>query len=187
MEFEQSVTGWLKQWREGDDEAIERISALLYRDLKRLASHYLDGEKQGHTLQPTALVHEAFLHMSSIRGIDWQSRSHFIAVMAQTMRRILVDHARRRNSAKRDASKALETPEGGLNLNLDVLVVDQALTRLAEGYPRHAKVVELRFFGGLDSPEIAKVLDISLATVERDWRFARAWLRTEMSGPTAAP
>lgn len=179
----ESITYWLQQWHAGDDKAIERIAPLVYSDLKRLAAHYLNSEVPGHTLQATALVHEAYLHLESIREIDFQERGHFIAVMAQTMRRVLIDHARRRKSAKRDPANALPAPSSA-NLesaSIDVLQVDQALTRMETEYPRQAKVVELRFFGGLEGPEIAKVLDISLATVERDWRFAKAWLQTAMA------
>jgi RNA polymerase sigma factor (TIGR02999 family) len=177
----ESVTFWLQQWRDGDQSALERITALIYRDLRRLASHYLAGEQAGHTLQPTALVHEAYLQVASIRDVDWKTRSHFIALMAQIMRRILIDHARRRKSAKRTPPLAVASgPRGATAATLDVLSVDEALTRMTTRYPRPAQVVELRFFGGLESEEIARVLEISLTTVERDWRFARAWLQDQM-------
>jgi RNA polymerase sigma-70 factor, ECF subfamily len=176
----ESVTLWLQQWRDGDEYALERITALIYGDLRRLAAHYLAGEQAGHTLQPTALVHEAYLQVGSIRDVDWKTRSHFIALMAQIMRRILIDHARRRKSAKRTPPVAAE-PAGGLApATLDVLSVDEALKRMTVQYPRPAQVVELRFFGGLESEEIARVLEVSLTTVERDWRFARAWLQDQM-------
>jgi RNA polymerase sigma factor (TIGR02999 family) len=178
----ESVTFWLQQWRDGDESALERITALIYRDLRRLAAHYLAGEQAGHTLQPTALVHEAYLQVASIRDVDWKTRSHFIALMAQIMRRILIDHARRRKSVKRTPSPAVASePAGGFTpATLDVLSVDEALTRMTARYPRPAQVVELRFFGGLESEEIARVLEVSLTTVERDWRFARAWLQDQM-------
>ena len=180
MSLEESVTLWLRRWQQGDDAAIERITALVYRDLRRMAAHYLQSERSGHTLEPTALVHEAYLHLAGIRDIDWKARRQFVSVMAQMMRRILIDHARRRGAAKRNSgeSGATEAKEPG---TFDALVVDQALTRLAAQYPRHAQVVELRFFGGLDSGEVAHVLDVSVATVERDWRFAKAWLESEIS------
>jgi RNA polymerase sigma factor (TIGR02999 family) len=181
-----SVTFWLHQWRDGNESAMERIAALIYRDLRRLAAHYLAGEQTGHTLQPTALVHEAFLQVASIREVDWKTRSHFIALVAQIMRRVLIDHARRRKSAKRMPPPPVASgPAWGSALaTLDVLSVDEALTRMTARYPRPAQVVELRFFGGLESEEIARVLEVSLTTVERDWRFARAWLQDQMG---AAP
>ena len=178
----ESVTFWLREWRDGDESALERITSLIYRDLRRLAAHYLAGEQSGHTLQPTALVHEAYLQVASIREVDWKARGHFIALMAQIMRRILIDHARRRRSAKRTPLPQLASGSiGGLTLAaLDVLLVDEALTRMTARYPRPAQVVELRFFGGLESEEIAQVMEISLTTVERDWRFARAWLQDQL-------
>lgn len=177
----ESVTEWLHLWKDGDAQALERVTALVYRDLRRLAAYHLNGESQANTLQPTALVHEAYLRVSAIRNIDWQGRSHFLAVVTGTMRRILVDHARARKSAKRDISLGDATSAVGSSSQLDILAVDQALERLAVAYPRCAQVVELRFFGDMDFPEIAQVMDISLATVERDWRFARAWLQKKMT------
>jgi RNA polymerase sigma-70 factor (ECF subfamily) len=182
MTVQESVTGWLFLWRQGDDKALERITNVVYRDLKRLAWHYLDHEHNGHTLQPTDLVHEAYLHIASIRELDWKARGQFIAVMAQMMRRILIDHARRRKSAKRDPAQplAMLPAEAGTQI-FDVLQVDQALERLSSRYPRHAQIVQLRFFGGLEMKEIAGVMDISPSTAERDWRFARAWLQKQMA------
>jgi RNA polymerase sigma-70 factor (ECF subfamily) len=122
------------------------------------------------------------LHLASIRELDWKARGQFIAVMAQIMRRILIDHARRRNAMKRDPAQLLPSSEGknGADL-LDVLFVDQALERMSFHYPRHAQIVQMRFFGGLESTEIAEILDLSLSTVERDWRFARAWMQKQLS------
>lgn len=178
------ITRWLHEWRDGDDVAIERVTAEVYAELRRLAAHYLRNESKARTLQPTALVHEAYLHLSSIRGIDWQARGQFMAVLAQMMRRVLIDHARKRGRAKRNAAGAYgHVSDSYGDSPWDVLEVDRALTRMAERFARQTKVVELRFFGGLSSPEIAKVLDVSLATVERDWRFAKAWLHTEIAGP----
>lgn len=177
------VTRWLHDWGAGDDVAIERVTAEVYAELRRLASHYLRGESKAKTLQPTALVHEAYLHLASIRGIDWQARGQFIAVVAQMMRRVLIDHARKRRAAKRNADEAsLHMSDRVGESAWDLLDVDHALIRMAARFPRHAKGVELRFFGGLSSPEIAQVLGISLATVERDWRFSKAWLHTEIAG-----
>jgi len=183
MTLQQSVTGWLHQWRDGDDGALERITELVYRDLKRLAAHYLEQERTGHTLQPTALVHEAYLRIASIREFDWKARGQFVTVMAQMMRRILIDHARGRKSAKRDPSNVLKLASGEVQPRiLDVLVVDEALDRMSKEYPRHAHIIELRFFGGLESKEVADVFQVSVTTLERDWRFARAWLQDQMAG-----
>ncbi len=177
----ESVTEWLQLWKEGDPKAVERVTALVYRDLRRLAAYHLNGESQANTLQPTALVHEAYLRVSAIRNIDWKGRAHFLSVVTGTMRRILVDHARARKAAKRD-NAGFDAPERVReNTQLDILAVDQALERLAASYPRCAQVVELRFFGDMEFPEIAQVMDLSLATVERDWRFARAWLQKKMT------
>jgi RNA polymerase sigma factor (TIGR02999 family) len=178
------ITRWLHEWRDGDDGAIERVTAQVYAELRRLAAHYLRDESKAKTLQPTALVHEAYLQLSSIRQIDWQARGQFMAVLAQMMRRVLIGHARRRRALKRNAAEAaaLSLPDRIGDSAWDLLDVDQALSRMADRFPRHAKGVELRFFGGLSSPEIARVLDISLATVERDWRFSKAWLHTEIAG-----
>ncbi len=176
----ESVTEWLHLWKEGDEQAIERVTALVYRDLRRLAAYHLSGESQAYTLQPTALVHEAYLRVSAIRNIDWKDRAHFLAVVTGTMRRILVDHARARKAAKRENPGFPAAEATQENTQLDILAVDQALERLAVLYPRCAQVVELRFFGDMEFPEIAQVMDLSLATVERDWRFARAWLQKKM-------
>ena len=181
MAIGDSVTAWLHLWREGDDQAIERVTELVYRDLRRLAAFYLNGEAQAHTLQPTALVHEAYLRVSVIQNIDWQSRGHFVSVVANIMRRIQVDHARARKAAKRDHSSLEPDPVLHEPVQIDILAVDQALERMSLRYPRCSQVVELHFFGDLEFQEIAQVMDLSLATVERDWRFARAWLRKNMA------
>lgn len=185
MAIAESVTQWLQLWREGDPQAIERVTALVYQDLRRLAAYYLDGESNANTLQPTALVHEAYLRVSNIRDVNWQGRAHFISVVTHTMRRILVDHARARRAAKRDASLLNPVAEAHDGKQIDILAVDQALDRLSELYPRRGQVVELRFFGDLEFQEIAEVMNTSLATVERDWRFSRAWLQKQMI-PTKA-
>ena len=177
----ESVTFWLQRWRDGEDSALERLTALVYDDLRRLAASYLRDEEAGHTLQATAVVHELYLRLSSVQDIDWKGRGHFIGVAAQMMRRILIDHARKRRAAKRDPhSTPAATPSGPAGP--DLLDVDRALDKLAADYPRHARVVELRFFGGLVAPEIAQLLELSLRTVERDWQFAKAWLQNEVSG-----
>jgi RNA polymerase sigma-70 factor, ECF subfamily len=175
-----SVTKWLELWRDGDAEAIERVTALVYQDLRRLAAYHLKAESDVEMRQATTLVHEVYLRMSSLRSIDWKGRSHFISVVTKIMRQILVDRARARNAAKRDIAALDEMPLVHESQQLDTLAVDQALDRMSHRYPRCAQVVELRFFGDLEFREIADTMDLSLATVERDWRFARAWLRKSM-------
>ncbi len=183
MDLGTSVTEWLQLWRDGDEQAISRVTDLVYRDLRRLAAFYLNGESQANTLQPTALVHEAYLRVSQIRKIDWQNRGHFIAIVTSLMRRIMVDHARARKAAKRDGILPEERRPSPELRQLDTLAVDQALVRMSERYPRCAQIVEFRFFGDLEFREIAEVMNLSLATVERDWRFARAWLQKAMAHP----
>lgn len=180
------VTRLLEEWGGGDERAMEELWRLVYRELRRLAASYLRGERKDHTLQPTALVHEAYLRVLDMRHIDWQNRAHFIGVTAQMMRRVLVDHARERDAEKRGGgarpvsfSKADPlTPV----LNPDLLALDEALDRLEKAYPEKGRVVELRFFGGLTIEETAQVLGVSTPTVERDWRFAKAWLRAALTG-----
>jgi RNA polymerase sigma factor (TIGR02999 family) len=150
--------------------------------LRRLAASYLRDERPGHTLQATALVHEVYLRIASIQEVDWKGRGQFISVATQMMRRILIDHARKRLAAKRHHGVVTSTEPGGTPPDPDLLDVDRALNRLEVDYPRHARIVELRFFGGLDSREIGQVMDLSLRTVERDWQFAKAWLQHEVSG-----
>jgi RNA polymerase sigma factor (TIGR02999 family) len=184
--LEDSVTHWLSLWGQGDEHAIDRVTDLVYQDLRRLAAYHLQGESESNTLQPTALVHEAYLRVSRLRKMDWRGRRHFISVVTHTMRRILVDHARARDSLKRGGG-------GAVRVNLDetaivspqpdrsVVALDEALTAFAEVAPRQARVVELRYFGGLQEEEIVEVLKISPRTVRRDWDFARAWLVRELS------
>jgi RNA polymerase sigma-70 factor, ECF subfamily len=179
----ESVTLWLRNWQAGDAGALERLTELVYADLRRLAASYLRDERPGHTLQATALVHELYLKLASARETDWKGRSHFIAVSAQMMRRILIDHARRRNARKRQTDGDLPFAPGQTpDCKPDLLEIDLALNKMTTEYPRHARIVELRFFGGLETPEIAEVLDVSSRTVERDWHFAKAWLQNEVSG-----
>jgi RNA polymerase sigma factor (TIGR02999 family) len=177
----ESVTFWLRCWKDGHGEALEQLTRLVYADLRRLAARYLQREDPGHTLQATALVHEFYLRVAPMREIDWKDRAHFISVAAQMMRRILIDHARKRRAAKRDIQQAGSLFESGAASDPDVLVLDRAIEKLAAEYPRHARIVELRFFGGLHSPEIAQMMEVSLRTVERDWHFAKAWLQNEIS------
>jgi len=179
------VTGLLKAWSGGDPEALERLAPLVYAELRRLAGHYMAKEGHGQTLQATALVNEAFLRLVKIDHIPWQDRAHFFAVSAQMMRRILVDAARARRSEKRGGSVV----KLDLNESIDALpdrpaqlvALDDALDALALRDPRKAKVVELRFFGGLSVEETAEVLKISAPSVLRDWKLARAWLMCELA------
>ena len=180
----ESLTGMLRAWAKGDLEARDRLLPIVYGELRRQAARQLRSERVGHTLQPTALVHEVYLRLAQPRRVPWQSRAEFFAAAAQAMRRILVDHARKRAAAKRAGNwTRVEIPddiaiEG--KRELDLLALDDALDRLAELDPRHARIIELRFFGGLSVPETASVLKVSTATVKRDWSFARAWLHRRL-------
>lgn len=179
------VTRLLDQWRStGDDRAMDQLIPLVYDELRGLAAARLRGERNDHTLQPTALVHEAYARLVQA-DVGYQNRTHFFAVAAQMMRRILVDHARRIQSAKRGGGAVAITLQedlaGAAGPRSDVLALDEALTRLAEREPRKAQVVELHFFGGLTYAETASALEISEATVDRDLRMAKAWLAAEMA------
>jgi RNA polymerase sigma-70 factor, ECF subfamily len=180
------VTQLLVRWREGDRRALDELMPLVYEELHRLAAHYMRGERPGHTLQTSALVNEAYLRLAGNEDIQWQDRAHFFAIAAQAMRRILVDHARRRGGQKRggDAHKVAldEALLVSAERAAEVVALDDALARLAEIAPRKSQLVELRFFGGLDIEETAEVLQVSPGTVMRDWTFAKAWLRREMTG-----
>jgi RNA polymerase sigma-70 factor (ECF subfamily) len=178
------ITRMLQRAQEGDASAINRLMPLVYDELRRLAESYLKRERSDHTLQATALVHEAYCRLVRQEDVDWRNRDHFFAVAAQAIRRILVDHARGQQRAKRgggcarvglDESVADEPQRG-----LDVLAVDEALTRLAALHERQAKIIELRFFGGLSLSAVATYLGVSPRTVDGDWSMARAWLRREL-------
>ena len=186
----EDVTELLLAWSRGDRQALDRLVPLVYSELKRRAGAQLARERGSHTLQPTALVHEAFLRLVDQRSAHWNDRAQFFGVAAQVMRRILVDHARARGAAKRggdavrisldDAGDASTSPE------TDILLLNQALERLARLDERQARVVELRYFGGLTVEEVAAVLEVSQITVKRDWAMARAWLYRELTaGPPA--
>lgn len=172
----------------GDRQAADRLMSLLYDEFRRLAADYLNRERAQHTLQPTALVHEAFLRMVNQRNVNWQGRSHFFAIGAQAMRRILVDHARQKKREKHGGGRQrIELAEGmtiSKERDEDLLAIDDALEELANIDPRQAKIVELRFFGGLTVAEVAEVLGVSKRTVESEWTMVRAWLRRELSGDT---
>lgn len=181
---QQDVTGLLRQWTEGDQDALQKLMPIVYEELRRLAGHYLRLERPNHTLQPTALVNEAFLRLVGQKEVVWQNRAHFFGIAAQMMRRILVDHARRRAAAKRDAGLRVELTQPGAEEAFDrepeLLALDEALTQLEALDPRQARIVELRFFGGLTVEETAEVTGVSARTVKREWRTARAWLRREL-------
>lgn len=179
------VTQMLLDWSGGDSEALGRLMPLIFEQLRRQAGAYLRRERQGHTLQPTALVNEVYLKMVDQERIQWQDRAHFYAVAARFMRRILVDHARAVRAEKRGSGVEHVTFDEERDMlegqsTVDVLALDSALDGLAKLDERQAKVVELRFFGGLSVEETASVLDVARATVNRDWRNARAWLLREL-------
>ena len=177
-----SATVLLLRWKSGDRDAVDELLPLVYDELRRLANAYLHRERGGHTLQSTALVHEAYLRLID-QSVDWQSRSHFFGIAAQMMRRILVDHARARNAAKRGAGLKVTLDERMAVADardLDVIALDSALARLSAQDEGQAKIVEMRFFAGLSIEETAEALGISPATVKRDWTMAKAWLMREL-------
>jgi RNA polymerase sigma-70 factor, ECF subfamily len=182
----QQITEMLNGLRAGDEAARAQIIALVYPELRKIASQYMRKERREHTLQPTALVHEAYLRLAGQREQPWKSRTHFFAVASQVMRQVLVDHARKHHTAKRgggairvDFDSTLALDDGNATAILDV---DKALDRLAQWDARQAEVVVLRFFGGLTEEEIAQTLNVSERTVKRDWRMARAWLKGILAG-----
>jgi RNA polymerase sigma factor (TIGR02999 family) len=175
-----AVTALLQAWGEGDLAARDRLFPLVYGDLRRRAAHYLRRERPGHTLQPTALVHEAYLRLAGPKRMAWTGRAHFLAVASQAMRRVLVDHARGKRAGKRwghsvqvplEEEAATSQPR-----EVDLILLDESLDELASLSPGQAQLVELRYFGGLTTEESAEVLGVSIATVERRWNLARAWL-----------
>jgi RNA polymerase sigma factor (TIGR02999 family) len=178
------ITRLLRAWRGGDDGAFEDLAPLVYAALRKIAHGYTRNEREGGTLQATALVNEAYLRMAGAGALDWRDRAHFFAVAAQMMRRILIDAARARGRAKRGGNmpkiNLAEIPDPSSARGAELIAVDDALTALAAFDPRKAKVIELRFFGGLSVEETATVLKISPQTVMRDWRLARSWLMREI-------
>jgi RNA polymerase sigma factor (TIGR02999 family) len=178
-----SVTGLLLAWRAGDDSALARLTPLVHDELQRIARRCLRGERPDFSLPPTALVHEAYMRLVDTRQVNWQNRSHFLAMAAKTMRRVLVDAARSRQRQKRGGGAVQVSLTDGVlttEQSCDLMQLDHALDALAAIDPRKSKVVELRFFAGLDVKETAAVLDVSPETVMRDWKLARAWLRREL-------
>ena len=179
-----NVTRLLGKWARGDPQALEELTPLVYAELHQLAASYLRGERPDHTLQPTALVHEAYVRLVGQQNPSWQSRSHFYGVAARLMRQILVDHARRRHAGKRagqnvSLEEAVSMPN---ERSADLVKLDGSLTALERFDQRKAKAVELRYFGGLSMDEIAQTLEISVVTVRRDMRLAEAWLYQQMQG-----
>jgi RNA polymerase sigma factor (TIGR02999 family) len=182
------ITALIRAWGGGDQTALERLTPLVYDELRRIARRYMRNQGAGHALQTTALVHEAYLHLMDVKSANWQDRAHFFAASAQIMRRILIDLARAHASQKRgggvghiDHSEAVNLDEiPAPHRSAELLVLDEALTRLEQMDGRKAKVIELRFFGGLSVEEAAEVLKVSPQTVMRDWRLARVWLAREL-------
>jgi RNA polymerase sigma-70 factor, ECF subfamily len=177
----QRITVWLTNWREGDQQAPERLFGVVYQELRRIATRFLHNERDHHTLEPNALVNELCVRLLGSQPLTYQDRAHFFAIAAQTMRRILIDYARARLAEKRGGPQervSLTAVEGWnpVERNEDILALDEALMKLEKADPRAARVVELRFFGGLEEHEVAEVLGVSIITVKRDWKVARAWL-----------
>ena len=180
------VTQVLNAWTEGDRSAPERLIPIVYQELRRLAAEYLRRERPDHTLQATALVHEAYLKLVDQKQADWKNRAHFCGIAAQLMRRVLMEHARTHNAQKRGGKMEKlyldETRELSEVRAPDLIALDDALKSFATTFPRESEVVELKFFGGLEAKEIANVLNVSTKTVLRDWNFAKLWLCRELSG-----
>ena len=179
-----SVTALLRAWSEGDEKALERLMPLVYKELRRVASSYLSQERAGHTLQTTALINEAFVRLTK-QKVEWKNRAHFFGVAAQMMRRVLVDYGRGQKAVKRggaewkigvEETEAVQQPR-----DAEIIALDRALDRLTALDPRQARIVELRYFGGLTIQETAQVLGVSTATVKDDWSLAKAWLYREMA------
>ena len=198
--MQQPVTQLLAQWRDGDERAFAQLSALMYEELRQLAQRHLQRERSNHTMQKTALVNEAFIRLVGQQSVDWQSRAHFIGLASKLMRRVLVDYARARLADKRGSGvgvlslDAMATPEADdapdttptalqhldAHTQEEVSAIDQALVRLEQIDARQAQIVEMRYFGGLTVEQTAEAMDISAATVKREWTLARAWLRREL-------
>ena len=183
------ITGLLRRWSEGEQAALAELTPLVYEELRRLARHHLAGERLEQTLTTTALVHEAWLRLVTVKDARWEDRAHFFALCAQLMRRILVDHARARLRARRGGGAQRVSLEQALLISKErspaLVALDDALNAMSALDPRKGRVVELRFFGGLSVDETAEVLKISPESVKRDWRLAKAWLMRELSGAEA--
>jgi RNA polymerase sigma factor (TIGR02999 family) len=178
------ITELLVAWSDGDRAALDRLMPVVYDELRRLAAAHLSRERPQNTLRKTGLVHEAYVKLIDQTRVRWQNRAHFFAVAARLMRRIVIDHARARAAAKRGAGAALsldDAPELAVQADADLLKLDEALGRLTELDPRQGRIVELRYFGGLSIAETAEVLELSPATIKREWSMAKAWLYKELS------
>ena len=183
------VSRLLRAWSDGNQDALDRLTPIVYEELRKLARHYMRGERAGHSLQTTALVNEAYMRLVDYKRMQWQNRAHFFAVSAQLMRRILVEHARRRNLKRGGGVPHVSFDEaavigGAKDPRADLVALDDAMNALARLDPRKVQVVEMRFFGGLSVEETAEVLKVSPVTVMRDWSTAKAWLYRELSGGT---
>jgi RNA polymerase sigma-70 factor (ECF subfamily) len=179
------ITGWLVRWQDGDETALEKLVPLVYQELHRLASRYMRSERSGDLLQTTALVNEAYLRLHETNRIHWQDRNHFYAIAARAMRRVLVDFARARKQHKRNGGRQVSLDDAltiGSDRSADLVALDGALTTLAKLDRRQSQIVELRFFGGLTEPDIARMLGVSPRTVSSEWRLARSWLLRELNG-----
>lgn len=180
------VTGLLRAATAGDDDAAGELMRIVYDDLRRLANRLMQGERANHTLQPTALVHEAYMRLIRYDQMQWQDRAHFFAMASKQMRQLLVDHARRHRAARRGGGVPALSLDEGLGLTVDnatdVLMLDDALQALEALHPRQARMVVMRFFGGMSVTEIAAVFGVSTRTMQTDWAMARAWLKRELSG-----
>jgi RNA polymerase sigma factor (TIGR02999 family) len=189
MTSQHEITRLLADWSNGDRQALEKLTPLVYDELRRLAARYLRQERSGHTLQSTALVHEAFLKLVGQNNVRWQNRAHFFGIAAQMIRRILVDYARARHAGKRGAGAEKLSLDEAIALpgapDLDLLALDDALEGLAKIDERQSRLVELRFFAGLTLEETAEVLQMSIATAKRDWVSAKAWLSREIRRQSA--
>ena len=189
---DQDVTGLLIKWRRGDAVALERLIPLVYQELRRIAGAQLRGERADHSLQPTALVHEAYLRLVRVDRMSINGRAHFLALAAQLMRQVLVDHARRKHAGKRGGLATMVAIEELVQAvqppGIDILALDEALTEMASFDARQHSIVELKFFGGLTIDEVAEAVSVSPATVEREWALAKAWLfRRLSSDPATTP
>lgn len=183
----EEITRLLRQWRRGDEGAFEALVPIVYEELRQIARSLMRSERAGHTLQTTAVVHEAYLKMADLDSIDWRDRAYFFGAAARIMRRVLIDHARQHGAQKRGGGVSKQPLNGPIAVDLGdvegLLALDRALTDLERLDERQCRIVEMRHFGGLTVKETAEVLDVSPATVKRDWRFARTWLHRRLAGP----
>lgn len=184
MISQSNVTQLLRDASNGNRQSLDQLLPLVYNELRRLADSFMRRERGSHTLQPTALVHEAYLRLIDQRDVNWENRAHFMSIAAETMRRILVNYAHANNAAKRGGKETKLSIDNAIGFEssgeVDLVLLDEALTNLATFDPRQSEIVQLRFFGGLTVKEVGVVLDLSTATVEREWRMAKAWLHDQL-------